>query len=84
MSDVANRALFDARFLSVSVITKTKIKRAPDRARFATADISLSCIANCGAVHYPARVPRMLSFFSSFAICKRSERQISKLSKAVQ
>ena len=36
---------------------------------------------------YPARVPRMLSFFSSFAtyvecesICESSERQISKLS----
>ena len=34
--------------------------------------------------NYPARVPRMLSFFSSFStyvICERSERQISKLSK---
>ena len=31
---------------------------------------------------YPARVPRMLSFFSSFA-CERSERQISKLSKRI-
>ena len=29
MSDVANGALFGARFLSVSVITKTGIKRAP-------------------------------------------------------
>ena len=34
---------------------------------------------------YPARVPCMLSFFSSFAtgICESSERQISKLSKSM-
>ena len=47
MSDVANGALFGAGFLSVSVITKTGIKRAPkrtvpNRAPFATSDISLT------------------------------------------
>ena len=35
-------------------------------------------------ITYPARVPRMLSFFSSFAtVCERSEPQISKLSKVI-
>ena len=49
MSEFANRArfgaCFGARFISVLVITETEIKRAPkrapNRARFATSDISL-------------------------------------------
>ena len=46
VSDVANRARFGERFaahfISVLVITETERKRAPNRARFATSDISLS------------------------------------------
>ena len=46
MSDAANRARFDARFgarfISVLVSTETERKRAPNRARFAKSDISLS------------------------------------------
>ena len=45
MSDIANRARFGvhfaAHFISVLVITETERKRAPNRARFATSDISL-------------------------------------------